>query len=261
MQEIFSNYWFGLLILGPIAGVFWGWILDGRRQAGRSIKEQAITNQKAVVNGNKNTVIQHQNSNNHTVVHHHHGANSGSGTDPLGSALAFGGITIFVCAALGWGFAKHGHQITHSLFYMAIWISLAVLGFVVYILSRRNLNGREALSVFALLLVAGLNLCTAWILRDNFRLELVNLANAHTSILDFFFSLSTYGKTLILSQAIASICLVLSVIALIWRSIALNSVNGSITPDLLALIPIFGFLPLWLSNPNWSVSLIIRTLS
>lgn len=260
MQEVLSNYWLGLLILGPLAGVFWGRVLDRRLKANNSLRDQSMVNQKTVVIGNKNTVIQNHNSNNQTVIHYHRDR-SGTDTDPIATVLAIGGLMLFVSAILSWGFAKYGFEVTHFLFNLAIMVALAVLGFSSHVLLTRNLNGSKTISISVLLIVAGLNLCSAWLLRDNFRTDLADLANSYSNVLNFFFSLSTYGKTLVLTQAITCICLVMSVIALIWRSFNLNSSNSSIAPDLLALIPIFGALPFWLSNPNWSVTMIIHALN
>lgn len=214
MQEFLSNYWIGLLVLGPIAGVVWAWLLNRNDENGNP-KHSNDSGQQAIVKGNGNKVLQNNNSNNRNEVHNHYNSRPDSGIDPMGQAIAIFGVTFLVGAFLSWGFAKYGPIVTETIFTSSVFVALFVTGVVAYGFMNKGFDDLDLPISLILVTTAGLNGVASWTLKKNFRPEVVDIANSQDNVINFFLGLSSFGKALLLTQALFGIVIALSTLVVI----------------------------------------------
>ncbi len=261
MLELLGNYWVGLLILGPIAGVLWALIFRGYQPTQSASSDIAIAdNSGQVVTGDNNVSKQIKDSFNQKIVNNHHHGNKPEGDDPVTFGFLMMGGMFLVGVLLVWGFAKYGH-IFVSL-ELAFVSAVSVL-FVSHLLSgymKGQYSTREAPVTVVLMLLVGINILSLVQLNGNLRSDVTDMVNSYQNVVEFFFALNTYGKCLLITQVVSAIIILLSQCLLVFRVYKLADGQISWMPEGLIILPIFGLFPLWLSESSWCVEFILAML-
>lgn len=258
MLEFLSNYWIGLFILSPFAGVIWAAILNRNSNPKGSLFSEPKISQKAVVNGDGNTVTENNNSHNRKEVHNHFGGKPDD--EPLNQGIVILGVSLMLVVSISWVFAKFGFPFLIVVLFLSVFIGLFIGVFLVSRFSFKDFDILDAPSSLIIIVIACLNAISAWTLKEQFRFEVSEIANSHENVINFFFALSHFGKALLVTQAISGIVIVMSLLFVLWRTYKLNADNTRWIPELVLALPFFGLFPYWLSNPDWSVNFILTAI-
>ncbi len=262
MSELLSNYWVGLLILGPIAGVFWALLFGrGQRQALRRAEYNMDGNSGQIVVGSNNNTKQVKNSYNPKTVNNYNGVSKKDGDDPMAfGLLALGGV-LLICSMLSWGMAKYGDVIIALELALVSVIGVFLLFHMVPKYFSGEYSSNELPSSLILVAAVGFAFITVQNLDEFLRVEATDMVVRYTNVFQFFFDLSRYGKALLITQALSVIFILLNQIYVVARAYGIQRGHYSWYLDVFLVLPVLGFLPLWLSNPNWSVSFILARLA
>lgn len=260
MLEFLSNYWIGLLVLSPIAGVLWAAILSRKNTRKDSIYTEPNNNQKAIIDGDGNSVVQHNNSHNRKETHNHYGSSRPNGDDALGQGIVILGVAMLIVASISWMFAKFGFPFLVVVLFLSVFTGVFIGVFLFSRFSFKDFDILDAPSSIILVTITCLNAASSWTLINQFRTEISEIANYHKNVIDFFFALSVFGKALVVTQVISGIVIVMSLLFVLWRTYKLNAGNTRWVPELILALPFFGLFPYWLSNPDWSVNFILTAI-
>ncbi len=255
MADWLSNYWVGLLVLGPIAGVLWA-LIFGRSQQNRARGAEYIVegNSGQVVFGNRNKLKQVKDSYNRNIVNNnYHGKPGNDGTDDVWTfvILAIGG-TLLVGSLLSWGMAKYGALVVSL--EMAL-VSVIGVCLVFHLLSRfmsGEYQNKELPVSLVLLTTGSFAFFTVNNLEKFLRQDLSELVYQYSNVFKFFWDLEEYDKTYLVVQAVCVIFVLFSVAYISARAYFLQRGKCSWYVDAF-LFPVFGLLPFWLSHPNWGI--------
>lgn len=259
MYEFLNNYWVGLLLLGPLAGVFWAYFFGGSASERRpELQISGNTGQVVVGNNSGNRV---SNSYNRNVVNNYHGSQRKNDDDAMGWVIMVAMIGLFICAALAWGMAKYGNIIVEVEFVLAGVVGAGLLFKVTVAALNEELFYDEAVAALCLFSIVLLSFVSLTMVEANLRADVVDLVNSHTNVIKFFFDLSAYGKTLLITQALSVILVFFAVFYVLLRYLDAFHHQVPWHVDLVLLLTIFGAGLVWLSNPEWSVEFVLARLS
>lgn len=259
MHEFLNSYWVGLLILGPLAGVFWAHFFGGSASERRPEMQISGNSGQVIVGNNSGNRV--SNSYNRNVVNNFHGVHRQGNDDPLGWGVMVVAVALFVCAALAWGMAKYGEIIVEVEYILAGVVGAGLLFKVTVAMLSENLLYEDVIAacfLFAIVLVSFVSLT---ILESNLRVDVVQLASNHSNIIKFFLTLTSYGRTLLITQALCTIFVFFAVSYVLLRYLGVLHHQVGWRTDLVLLLTIFGSGLLWLSNPEWSVEFILARLT
>lgn len=259
MYDFLNNYWVGLLILGPLAGVLWAYFLgDSSTERKPEIQISGNTGQVITGNNSGNTV---SNSYNRNVVNNYHGSQRQNDDDAMGWASMVVMIGLFSCAALAWGMAQYGHIIVEVEFVLAGVVGAGLLFKVTVAALNEGLFYDEAVAALCLFTILLASFVSLAMVEANLRADAVHLVNSHANVIKFFFGLTAYGKTLLVTQALSVILVFFAVFYVLLR--CLGAFHHKVTwhVDFMLLLTIFGAGLVWLSNPEWSVEFVLARLS
>jgi len=258
MYELLSNYWVGMLVLGPLAGVLWAWLLDKSNVQSRS---ESNIRQKSIIEGSNNNVTQQYNSNNRNEIKNFYNGNSNGNNDGVNHGLLMLVLVFFTGACLSWFFAKFGLVFSSIALFGSLFVGVFATSFISYYVIRNKYLVENLAKILFILIISAANIVSAWLLRQNINLDAMDYAKQESNVLDFFLGLSKFGKTLLLTQAGSGIILVFSMLLIIYRTYRLSQPSTNDIKEAIILIPIFAILPLWLSNPDWSVNTLLSFMS
>ncbi|WP_163831694.1 hypothetical protein [Spartinivicinus ruber] len=261
MDKLLSNYWLGILVLGPLAGVFWSWLFTRNKEKAKhqQVEKNNNTSQKTSIKGNSNQVNHINHSNNrHEVHNYYHSSNNTNDSTDYVFAMVIG--FFFVSAVLTWVFAKYGHWLVDIMFASSLLFAGFITTYIIHGFFKKGFNDEDMPVSLIIASIAGLNISAVYNLKGNLRAEAIEFANAHTNIVEFFLNLSSFGKSLLLTQVWCLIVIIASLLVLVFRTYKLNKGATSWALELLVMLPIFGVLPYWLSEPGWAVKFFMSSL-
>lgn len=258
MYEFVKNYWVGLLILGPLAGVFWGYFFGGAASEPQPELQISGNSGQVIVGNNSGNRI--SNSYNRNVVNNYHGVQRQDNDDPVSWGIMVVAVALFVGAALAWGMAKYGEIIVEVEYILAGVVGAGLLFKITVAVLSENLLYEDAIAACFLFAIVLLSFASLTILEGNLRADVVQLVSSHSNIIKFFLSLTSYGKALLITQALCAIFVLFAVFYVLLRYLNAFHHKVSLRMDLLR-VTIFGSGLLWLSNPEWSVEFILARLT